>query len=111
MENKNDPGYDEYVGIRLEIENFPPTMNELMENFRNLFRKLNRIQPLWSTSLKKDALLCIVHINAKIKYCERNTSYEDCYAFEQFLLSPLHVASKGGFHNLIKVVLFKNPCL
>ena len=111
MENKNDPGYDEYVGIRLEIENFPPTMNELMENFRNLFGKLNRIQPLWSTSLKKDALLCIVHINAKIKFCERNTSYEDCYAFEQFLLSPLHVASKGGFHNLIKVVLFKNPCL
>ena len=84
-------------------------MNELMENFRNLFKKLNSIQPLWSTSLKKDALLCIVHINANIKFCDRNVSYDDYCAFGQYLLSPLQVASKGGFHNLIKVVLLKNP--
>ena len=85
-----------------ELENLPVKLIELQQNFKKLIKKLDSIQPLWSTSLKKDALLCIIHINYKII-----RSYEDDYfdGLWKWLSSPLHVASKGGFHKLVKFIM------
>ena len=84
-----------------ELENLPVKLIELQQNFKKLTKKLDSIQPLWSTSLKKDTLLCIIHVNYKII-----RSYEDYIdGFYGWLSSPLHVASKGGFHKLVKFIM------
>ena len=89
-------------------------MNHLQQNFKKLIKKLDNFPRYFTQissqeanrliSLKKESVLCLMHINYQIKCCEEE-SY-DWSEFYKYLCSPLHVASKGGFLNLVEV-LFK----
>ena len=87
-----------------EIEAFRPVLPVLTKNFKQLIKKLDNIQPLWSIPLKKDVVLCISYINGRIKKSE-SWLPEDVCEFEKIFCSPLHVAALGGFLNLLKFII------
>ena len=116
MRLRNDPEKErELEDFEDEINRFHFIMKDLQQNFKKLIKKLDNFPRYFTRiskqdanrllSLKKETVLCLMHINYQIKCCEEDSS-KYWSEFCKYFCSPLHVASKGGFLNLVEV-LFK----